>query len=133
MTQSVLDDLGQEVTGIAAPVAICMAITVLFVKVLNPDGDTNSSVMLATLAYTEQVATVADIGAWHVMGRVWCMAGDAHALQRCLCCALHKPCTCEPGPATCANGPQEQHTDVACTPKAAQPNPPRHTCCPSPL
>lgn len=30
---SVLDDLGEEITGISAPVSICMALVVLLVKV----------------------------------------------------------------------------------------------------
>jgi presenilin 1 len=54
--RSVLDDLGEEVTGIAAPVAICMAVTVLLVKLLNPEGDSNTGMLLASLAYTEQAS-----------------------------------------------------------------------------
>jgi presenilin 1 len=30
---SVLDDLGEEITGISAPVSLCMALVVLLVKV----------------------------------------------------------------------------------------------------
>lgn len=53
---SVLDDLGQEITGIMAPVSICMAITVLLVKALNPEGTADTTtVAIATLAYQEQV------------------------------------------------------------------------------
>jgi presenilin 1 len=52
----VLDDLGQEITGIMAPVSICMAITVLLVKALNPEGTADTTtVAIATLAYQEQV------------------------------------------------------------------------------
>jgi hypothetical protein len=52
----VLDDLGQEITGIMAPVSICMAITVLLVKALNPEGTADTTtVAVATLAYQEQV------------------------------------------------------------------------------
>lgn len=52
---SVLDDLGQEITGIMAPVSICMAITVLLVKALNPEGTADTTtVAIATLAYQEQ-------------------------------------------------------------------------------
>ncbi|KAI8475571.1 MAG: Presenilin-domain-containing protein [Monoraphidium minutum] len=52
---SVLDDLGEEITGIAAPVSICMAIVVLLVKLLNPDGTSETgNVFIATLAYAEQ-------------------------------------------------------------------------------
>lgn len=56
MTRSVLDDLGEEITGIVAPVSICMALVVVLVKALNPEGmaDT-SSVAIATIAYQEKV------------------------------------------------------------------------------
>ena len=54
---SVLDELGQEITGIVAPVSICMALTVLLVKALNPDGsDTSVSVYFAQAFYAEKVA-----------------------------------------------------------------------------
>ena len=83
MEHSILDDLGQEVTGrshpyrracdalqvqsaearrgpsagIVAPVTICIAITVLLVRVLNPSGASNSAVMrLATISYDEKVS-----------------------------------------------------------------------------
>jgi presenilin 1 len=58
MTRSVLDDLGEEITGIVAPVSICMALVVVLVKALNPEGmaDT-SSVAIATIAYHEKVRT----------------------------------------------------------------------------
>jgi len=53
---SVLDDLGEEITGISAPVSICMALVVLLVKLLNPEGESdNTSVVIASLAYAEQV------------------------------------------------------------------------------
>ncbi len=47
---------GEEVTGIMAPVSICMAITVALVRVLNPDGSSSSSnsVVIASLAYDEK-------------------------------------------------------------------------------
>ncbi|KAK9816378.1 hypothetical protein WJX74_000624 [Apatococcus lobatus] len=52
---SVLDELGQEITGIMAPVSICMALTVLLVKALNPDGsDTSVSVYFAQAFYAEK-------------------------------------------------------------------------------
>ena len=48
--------MGQEITGIMAPVSICMAITVLLVKALNPEGTADTTtVAIATLAYQEQV------------------------------------------------------------------------------
>ncbi len=51
---SIIDDLGQELTGIAAPVALCMAIVVLLVRVLNPDGDSSANtVFIASVAYKE--------------------------------------------------------------------------------
>ncbi|KAK9867147.1 hypothetical protein WJX84_008748 [Apatococcus fuscideae] len=55
MEVSVLDELGQEITGIVAPVTICMALTVLLVKALNPDGsDTSVSVYFAQAFYAEK-------------------------------------------------------------------------------
>ncbi|EFN56673.1 hypothetical protein CHLNCDRAFT_144542 [Chlorella variabilis] len=55
MARSVLDDLGEEVTGIVAPVSICMAITLALVRILNPEGDSDSnSVFLASAYYVEQ-------------------------------------------------------------------------------
>ena len=55
MGHSVLDDLGAEVTGIAAPVSICMALTVALVKTINPNGSSNSgAVFLASAYYQEQ-------------------------------------------------------------------------------
>lgn len=56
MGRSILDDLGQEVTGIAAPVSICMALTVILVRVLNPEGESDSgAVYLASVYYSEEV------------------------------------------------------------------------------
>jgi len=56
MARSVLDDLGEEVTGIVAPVSICMALTVLLVRVLNPSGATDpQAVVIASIVYEEQV------------------------------------------------------------------------------
>ena len=43
--EGVLDTLGEEITGIVAPVSICMALTVLLVRVLNPNGQSDSSSM----------------------------------------------------------------------------------------
>jgi len=43
--------------GIVAPVTICIAITVLLVRILNPSGASNSAVMrLATISYDEKVS-----------------------------------------------------------------------------
>ena len=36
--RSVLADLGEELTGIVAPVSLCMALTVGLVRTLNPEG-----------------------------------------------------------------------------------------------
>jgi hypothetical protein len=56
MGRSVLDDLGQEVTGIVAPVSICMAITVALVRLLNPEGQSDSNtVYIAQIYYSEDV------------------------------------------------------------------------------
>ena len=42
--------------GIVTPVTLCMAITVLLVRVLNPEGASNSNTMrLATAYYDEKV------------------------------------------------------------------------------
>ena len=52
--RSVLDDLGEEITGVAWPVSICMAVTVFLVRVLNPTGASSSStVFIASAAYNE--------------------------------------------------------------------------------
>eukprot|EP00879_Flechtneria_rotunda_P013539 GHRR01014137.1.p1 GENE.GHRR01014137.1~~GHRR01014137.1.p1 ORF type:complete len:231 (+),score=45.96 GHRR01014137.1:144-836(+) len=54
-TRSVLDDLGEEITGIVAPVSICMALVVVLVKALNPEGATDSNtVYIAQIAYHEK-------------------------------------------------------------------------------
>ena len=56
MTESVLDRLGEEVTGIVSPVSLCMALTVALVRLLNPTGDNaGSSVYIASAYYQEQV------------------------------------------------------------------------------
>lgn len=63
MTRSVLDDLGEEITGIVAPVSICMALVVVLVKALNPDGMADSSsVAIATIAYHEKVLLTLVVG-----------------------------------------------------------------------
>lgn len=55
--RSLLDDLGEEVTGIVAPVSLCMAITVLLVRLLNPEGKSSSNtVLIASIAYQENSA-----------------------------------------------------------------------------
>jgi len=52
---SILDDLGEDLTGVATPVAVCMALTVALCRALNPDGASNPDVVrLATLAYDER-------------------------------------------------------------------------------
>ena len=54
--KSVIDDLGAEVTGIASPVTVCMALTVLLVRVLNPAGESRSDVVaIASIYYNEKV------------------------------------------------------------------------------
>jgi|LauGreDrversion2_5_1035112.scaffolds.fasta_scaffold12326_2 hypothetical protein len=51
---SVLDSLGEEITGVAWPVSICMAVTIFLVRVLNPKGESSSStVFIASAAYNE--------------------------------------------------------------------------------
>ena len=56
-TTSILDDLGHEVTGIVAPVSICMFLTVVLVRLLNPEGVSNpSAVAIAQTYYREQAS-----------------------------------------------------------------------------
>ena len=56
MAKSILDDLGEEVTGIVSPVSLCMALTVALVRVLNPTGDTSgNTTYFASAYYREQV------------------------------------------------------------------------------
>lgn len=58
MAGSILDDLGQEVTGIVAPVSLCMLLTVVLVRLLNPEGTVSSSaIAIAQTFYKEQVAS----------------------------------------------------------------------------
>ena len=56
MVESVLDRVGEEVTGIVSPVSLCMALTVALVRLLNPTGDNaGTSVYIASAYYKEQV------------------------------------------------------------------------------
>lgn len=50
-TSSILDDLGEEVTGIVAPVSLCMALTVVLVRVLNPSGKSDADTVIFAAAY----------------------------------------------------------------------------------
>ena len=84
--KSVIDDLGAEVTGIASPVTVCMALTVLLVRVLNPAGESRSDVVaIASIYYNEKVRAalpgpdpawekrregVPDVGRWSPGGRL---------------------------------------------------------------
>jgi hypothetical protein len=52
---SVLDDLGAEVTGIAFPVSVCMAITVALVRLLNGGDDGKGRVIIGEAVYGEKV------------------------------------------------------------------------------
>lgn len=54
---SVLDDLGAEVTGIAYPVSLCMAITIFLVRLLQTenDGDTRSVVIAEVIRESVRV------------------------------------------------------------------------------
>eukprot|EP00892_Ulva_mutabilis_P003685 jgi/Ulvmu1/1689/UM115_0018.1 len=52
---SILDDLGAEVTGIAFPVSLCMAITIALVRLLHRDDDDGgTTVAIAEAVYTER-------------------------------------------------------------------------------
>lgn len=50
-TTSILDDLGEEVTGIVAPVSLCMALTVALVRILNPSGESDADTVIFAAAY----------------------------------------------------------------------------------
>lgn len=53
---SILDDLGAEVTGIAFPVSLCMAITIALVRLLHRDDDDGgTTVAIAEAVYAEKV------------------------------------------------------------------------------
>lgn len=51
---SVLDNLGEELTGIAFPVTLCMALTVALVKILNPQGESSRETVLIAAAYYDE-------------------------------------------------------------------------------
>eukprot|EP01025_Chloroclados_australasicus_P038691 TRINITY_DN39938_c0_g1_i2.p1 TRINITY_DN39938_c0_g1~~TRINITY_DN39938_c0_g1_i2.p1 ORF type:complete len:524 (+),score=93.78 TRINITY_DN39938_c0_g1_i2:873-2444(+) len=54
---SILTKLGNEVTNIVTPVTICMVLTVILVRLLNPKGESGSSaVLIATTVYKEQAS-----------------------------------------------------------------------------
>ncbi len=56
---SPLDTIGREVTSIVTPVSVCMALTVLLVRTLNPEGKSNDhTVAIATAYYHEEVCFV---------------------------------------------------------------------------
>jgi presenilin 1 len=58
--KSILDDLGEDLTGVATPVAICMAVTVALCRALNPDGASDPGVVrMASLAYEEKAGDAA--------------------------------------------------------------------------
>lgn len=53
---SVLITLGQEVTRVIFPVSLCMLVTVVLLRILNPQGNSNSNaVYLASIYYDEKV------------------------------------------------------------------------------
>lgn len=54
MTESVLDSLGEEVTGIIFPVSLCMALTVILVKILNSEGESNPETVIIAVAYYQE-------------------------------------------------------------------------------
>jgi len=57
---SILDDLGEDLTGVATPVAVCMALTVALCRALNPDGASDAAaVRFASLAYEEKAGDTA--------------------------------------------------------------------------
>jgi hypothetical protein len=53
---SVLDDLGAEITGIAFPVSVCMALTVALIRLVDSQGDgERPQVLIAEAVYNERV------------------------------------------------------------------------------
>jgi hypothetical protein len=52
---SVLDDLGAEVTGIAFPVSICMALTIILVRLLHRDDDEGTRTVVIAEVVREEV------------------------------------------------------------------------------
>jgi len=61
---SILDDLGEEITGVIWPVSICMVVTIVLVRLLNPAGSSSASTfVLASAAYDENANPTASSGA----------------------------------------------------------------------
>jgi hypothetical protein len=58
---SVLDDLGAEVTGIAFPVSVCMALTVGLVRILTGGDDDEGRVIIGEAIYGEKVLNTVEI------------------------------------------------------------------------
>eukprot|EP00983_Pelagomonas_calceolata_P028656 897335-Pelagomonas_calceolata.AAC.3 len=51
---------GAGLTGILSPVSICMGLTVVLVRLLNPDGKSGSAALrFASIAYSEDVSGLA--------------------------------------------------------------------------
>ncbi|KAK4257254.1 hypothetical protein QN277_006867 [Acacia crassicarpa] len=51
--QSVLDNMGEEIVRILAPVSLCMVLVVILVSILNGSSATSSVSSIATMAYSE--------------------------------------------------------------------------------
>ncbi|KAI9117267.1 hypothetical protein K1719_011433 [Acacia pycnantha] len=51
--QSVLDNMGEEIVRILAPVTLCMVLVVILVSILNGSSATSSVSSIATIAYSE--------------------------------------------------------------------------------
>lgn len=83
---SILDDLGAEVTGIAFPVSLCMAITIALVRLLHRnDDDGGTTVAIAEAVYTERVCVLSSAGGLHAFDQanVDCIvAGRRHRRQQ---------------------------------------------------
>ncbi|CAL5221531.1 g3739 [Coccomyxa viridis] len=56
MEKSILESLGQEVVEIVSPVSICMALTVLLVRLLNPEGNSDTAAIFIASAYYSEKA-----------------------------------------------------------------------------
>lgn len=75
----IVNDLGAEVTNIAAPVSICMVLTIALVRLLNAAGDSSdNAVAFAEAIYSEKVRgfiklVTAALRALHPCSRLHCL------------------------------------------------------------
>ena len=84
--RSVLEDLGEELTGIVSPVSLCMALTVALVRVLNPDGlSGGNGVAIASTYYKEQASCPAACKL--ALALTECVLSDnTNSMKSCISC-----------------------------------------------